>query len=172
MRPGSRIRPKVWCFSAPASNPGIVYAGTSLGLLRSYDRGTTWNIISVYGLPDRVFIKTIAVSPSDKDHLLAGTSVGLYESRDGGIYWKRSNDRNLRVEISSIVFLDASGKRLLAADKAAGGIYFSQNGGENWSKLFSPERESPISCITRVPDQPSRLYIGTQSDGVYLLNLP
>jgi photosystem II stability/assembly factor-like uncharacterized protein len=170
--PGSRLSPKAWCFSAPANNPGIVYAGTSLGLLRSYDRGTTWNIISAFGLPDRVFIRAIAVSPSDKDHLLAGTSVGLYESRNGGVHWERSSDRRLRVEISSIVFLDQSGKRLLVADKTAGGIFYSQNGGESWVKLYSPAHGSPISCIVRVPQKLSQIYAGTQSDGVYILNLP
>ncbi len=170
--PGSRLSPKVWCFSAPATNPGIIYAGTSLGLLRSYDRGTTWNIISAYGLPDRVFIDTIAVSPSDKDHLFAGTSVGLYESSNGGIHWKNANDRRLKVEISSIVFLDKSGKRLLAADKTAGGVFYSQNGGEGWTKLYSPDHESPISCIARTSEQLSQIYVGTKSDGVYRLSLP
>ena len=172
MPPGSRLSPKAWCLSAPEINPGIVYAGTSLGLLRSWDRGTTWNVISAYGLPARVFIGTLAVSPSNKDHLFAGTSVGLFESENGGVHWKRSEDRRLRVEISSLLFLDKSGKRLLAADKTGGGVFFSQDGGESWDKIYSPEHESPIRCIAKLPERLSQVYIGTQSDGIYRLRLP
>jgi len=170
--PSSRLSPKAWCLSAPTTNPGIVFAGTSLGLLRSWDSGTTWNVISAYGLPDRVLIGALAVSPSNKDHLFAGTSIGLFESKNGGVHWKQSDDRRLGVEISSLVFLDNSGKRLLAADKTAGGVFYSQNGGESWDKLYSPKHESPISYIAKAPDRLSQVYMGTQSDGVYRLNLP
>ncbi len=172
MPPGSRLSPKVWCLSAPETSPGIVYAGSSLGLLRSWDRGTTWNIISVHGLPDRVFIESLAVSPSNKDHLFAATSIGLFESKNGGIHWKRVDDRRLGVEISSLVFLDKAGRRLLAADKSAGGVFYSQDGGESWDKLYSPEHGSPISYIARAPKRLPQVYIGTQSDGVYRLTLP
>lgn len=172
MPPDYRLSPKAWCLTAPASNPGMVYAGTSLGLLRSWDRGTTWNVISAYGLPDRVYIGALAVSPANKDHLFAGTATGLFESRNGGIHWKKSEDHRLGVEISSLVFLDKAGKRLLAADKTAGGVFYSRNGGESWDKLYSPEHESPISCIAKSPERLSQVYIGTQFDGVYRLSLP
>jgi photosystem II stability/assembly factor-like uncharacterized protein len=172
MPPGSRLSPKAWCLCAPEINPGIVYAGTSLGLLRSWDRGTTWNVISVHGLPDRVLIGALAVSPSNKDHLFAGTSVGLFESENGGVHWRRSRDRRLSVEISSLLFLDKSGRRLLAADKTAGGVFYSQDGGESWDKLFSPQFESPIRCVAKLPGGLSQVYIGTQSDGIYRLHLP
>jgi len=172
MPPGYRLSPKAWCVSAPATSPGLIYAGTSLGLLRSYDRGTTWNVISAYGLPDRVMITALAVSPSDKNHFFAGTAIGLFESQNGGIHWKRSEDRRLGVEISSLVFLDKAGRRLLAADKTAGGVFYSQNGGGTWNKLDWPQHESPISCMVQAPQRLSQIYIGTQSDGVYRLSLP
>ena len=170
--PGYRLSPKTWCLLSPSETPGVVYAGTSLGLLRSWDRGTTWKVLSAYGLPERVAIETIAVSPSNKDHMFVGTAVGLFESRDGGIYWHRADNGKLSVSISSVVFLDGSGKRLLAADEALGGVHYSTDSGEHWEKLFERGFESPIYCIVRDPVKPDRVYMGTRWDGVYRLTLP
>jgi photosystem II stability/assembly factor-like uncharacterized protein len=172
MPPGYRFSPKAWCISAPQTSPGLVYAGTSLGLLRSWDQGTTWNVISAYGLPDRAIIGALAVSPSNKDRLFVGTSAGLFESQNGGIHWKRAGDRRMEGEVSSVVFLDDSGNRILSADKTTGGVFYSKDGGESWDRISSPEHESPIYCIVKDPKQLSRVYIGTQSDGVYRFNLP
>ncbi len=169
--PGYRMSPQVWCICSPLTNPGLVYAATSLGVLRSWDKGTTWNVISAYGLPERVFIGALAVSPANKEHLFAGTSIGLYESLNGGIHWKRVEDSRMGVEISSVLFLDPSGNHVLAADKAFGGVFYSQDGGEKWDRISSPEYESPVYCIARDAEQLSRVYIGTQSEGVYRLRL-
>jgi photosystem II stability/assembly factor-like uncharacterized protein len=167
--PGYRFSPKSWCLTAPKTNPGVVYAGTSLGLLRSYDRGTTWKVISAYGLPERVVIETLAVSPFDKEHLLAGTSVGMFESRNGGIHWNRIEDNRMGGHVLSILFLDNSGMRILAAEKTSRGLSYSNDGGRSWDRLSSPRIESAVYCLTKDPDQSSRIYVGTQSEGVYVL---
>jgi photosystem II stability/assembly factor-like uncharacterized protein len=170
--PGYRFSPKAWCLTAPKSNPGVVYAGTSLGLLRSYDRGTTWSVISAYGLPERVAIENLAVSPLNKENLLAGTSVGLYESRSGGVYWNRIPDPKINGHILAILFLDDSGSRILAAEKTPGGLAYSKDAGESWDRIGSPRIESAVHCLTRDPEQPSRIYAGTESEGVYVLDFP
>jgi photosystem II stability/assembly factor-like uncharacterized protein len=170
--PGYRFSPQAWCIAAPKASPGIVYAGTSLGLLRSYDRGTTWSVISAYGLPERVAIETLAVSPLNKEHLFAGTSVGLFESRNGGVYWNRVADRGVGGHILSILFLDNSGNRILAAEKVSGGLSYSKDAGQSWDRISSPRFKSAVYCLTRDPEQPSRIYVGTQSEGVYVLEFP
>jgi photosystem II stability/assembly factor-like uncharacterized protein len=169
--PGYRFSPQTWCIVAPKTNPGIIYAGTSLGLLRSWDKGTTWNVISAFGLPERVSIGIVAVSPSAKDHLFAGTSIGLFESKNGGIHWKQVGEGMLSLNISSLIFLDSSGANLLAADKTSGGIFLSMDSGLTWAKLSSPMYESPVNCLMADPERSSIIYIGTQSDGVYQLDL-
>ncbi len=170
--PGYRFSPKAWCIEAPPANPGVVYAGTSLGLLRSYDRGTTWSVISAYGLPERVAIETLAVSPLNKDHLYAGTSAGLYESRSGGVYWSRIADEKIAGHVLSILFLDDSGNRILAAEKTSGGLSYSRDAGQSWDRISYPRIESAVHCLTRDPRLPSRIYVGTQSEGVYVLDFP
>jgi photosystem II stability/assembly factor-like uncharacterized protein len=172
MPPAYRLSPKVWCIVAQSKTPGLVYAGTSLGLLRSYDKGTTWKVLSADGLPDRTAIEAIAISPANPERLFAGTSGGLFESTDGGVYWSPMNDGRMGIGISSVVFLDDSGDRIMAADKTSGGVFYSQNGGDAWEKFFSGDFSSPVYCITRHPQKPSQVYLGTRSDGVYRLTFP
>jgi photosystem II stability/assembly factor-like uncharacterized protein len=172
MPPGYRFSPKAWSLVAPAAQPGSVYAGTSLGLLRSEDRGTTWKLISVHGLPERVTIETLALSPDGAGHMFAGTSAGLFESRDGGFYWNRADGGRLGMSISSVAFLDGAGRRVLAADKTAGGVWYSRDAGESWERIFSPEFESPVYCLAPDPQHSSRVYLGTRWEGVYRLTLP
>lgn len=169
--PSYRLSPAVWCIHAPKTAPGLVYAGTSLGVLRSRDKGTTWNVISAYGLPARASIESIAVSPSNKDYLLAGTSAGLFESGNGGVHWRQVGDGMIGTAVSSVIFLDESGEKILAADKTAGGFFYSDSGGANWRKISAPSYESPVYCVLRDPLKPSVVYMGTRSDGVYRVEL-
>lgn len=171
MPPGSIMSPKVWCILAPESDPDILYAGTSLGLLRSWDKGTTWNVISAAGLPARVTIRMLAVSPEENKHLFAATAAGLYESLNGGVHWKKTGKTGLSMDVSSIMFLGGSGQEILAADKTSGGVFLSKDGGQDWSKVFSPGHDSPVNCMIQDTLQPGSILLGTQSDGLYLLRL-
>jgi photosystem II stability/assembly factor-like uncharacterized protein len=168
--PASRLSPRAWCLAASKTNSDFIYAGTSLGLLRSYDRGTTWSVISAYGLPDRAPIESLAISPSDNNYLLAGTPIGLFESRNGGIHWTRPEDGKIGGQVTSILFLDNSGSNILAADKSVGGLFYSMDGGQTWDKIYSSKFESPVYCMTKDPERSSRIFVGTESDGVYILD--
>jgi hypothetical protein len=167
----SRMSPKVWFILSPEKYPGLVYAGTSLGLIRSWDKGTTWNIQSIYGLPERVEIRSLAISPSDGEHIFAATSVGLYESGNGGVHWKRAGNGNLAVDIGTVLFPDDSGINILAADRSSGGVFRSLDGGQSWDKISSYQYDSPVNSLMQDSENPLRVFMGTQSDGMYLLHL-
>jgi len=169
--PSSRMSPKVWSILAPESDPDILYAGTSLGLLRSWDKGTTWHVLSAAGLPARITIRMLAVSPGNNKHLFAATSAGLLESVNGGVYWRRTGKVGLGMDIASILFMNDTGRSILAADKTSGGVFYSADSGQNWVKLFSSDHDSPVNCILNDPAQSQRFLVGTQSDGIYLLSL-
>ena len=176
----SRLSPKVWSVLSPETAPDLVYAGTSLGLIRSWDKGTTWHVLSVSGLPERVMIHALAVSPSDKERLLAATSVGLYESNNGGVHWKRLGDGDMGVDIGSVLFLDVTGDVILAADKTSGGVFHSMDGGRNLGqnvffhtglacKLpFKRSRKS----IPGFYGHPVRRYVSTVSPVIIITPLP
>jgi photosystem II stability/assembly factor-like uncharacterized protein len=169
--PDYRFSPKVWCIKAAGKSSGLIYAGTSLGLFRSRNKGTTWNLLNSFGLPDRVVFESLAISPLDSNRLFAGTSAGLFVSNDGGNSWNRAGDERMRADIPSVIFLDGSEKKLLAANKSSGGVFISADGGINWDLIYSPGNDSPVYCIMQDPDNSSAIFLGTRSDGVYLLNL-
>jgi photosystem II stability/assembly factor-like uncharacterized protein len=169
--PNYQFSPETWCITAPETSKGAVYAGTSLGLLRSWDQGTTWNVISAWGLPARTVFRTLVVSPARKEHLFAGTSAGLFESKDGGVHWDRAGSSSLQVDVPAVLFLDDSGEELLAANKTSGGVFQSVDGGRTWELIFSPHYGSPVYCLTKDPQQPSIIYAGTRSEGVYRIDL-
>jgi photosystem II stability/assembly factor-like uncharacterized protein len=169
--PGSRFSPQTWCITVSSAGDGPVYAGTSLGLLRSWDRGTTWSVVSSYGIPERVVIHAIAVSPSDKDQLFAATSGGLFESRDGGVIWRRAGDGSVGLNVPSVLFPDASGRRVVAVEGDSGAVLYSDDRGENWREV-SPQKDLSATCLAKDSQQVSRFFVGTRDSGVYQLDIP
>jgi photosystem II stability/assembly factor-like uncharacterized protein len=165
----ARFSPKVNSLVVANAVTAEVYAGTSAGMFRTLDHGESWQAVAISGMPSGVEVECLAICPSDKDHLFAGTSAGLYESLDGGVTWLRANDGQLGVEVPSVIFLDFSGKKVLAADSTFGGIFSSEDGGQNWTKILAPGYVSPVRYLAQDRVRPDLIYIGTQSDGVYRL---
>jgi len=168
---GYTFIPRVFALLASSELSCRVFAGTHVGVLRSDDFGMTWQFASD-GIPDHTLIECLVFAPGEERHLFAGTSAGLYESVDGGTRWKCSSDGRMGVEISSIIFLDAQGRRMIAADGADGGVFLSPDAGAHWDKIENPEFGSPVRSVAQDSKHPTILYLGTSSEGVYRLVLP
>jgi photosystem II stability/assembly factor-like uncharacterized protein len=77
---------KVYCLAA-APDGQTSYAGSQQGMLRSTDRGCTWQALT--GAPADV--KALDVSRHDPNTIYAGVRpAGVYVSRDGGETWQES----------------------------------------------------------------------------------
>ncbi|MBZ5498293.1 MAG: hypothetical protein LAP85_17975 [Acidobacteriia bacterium] len=168
--PNYSIIPRAFSLMIPHSGPDRIFAGTHMGVLCSSDSGDTWKFAS-NGIPDHTIVQCLVFSPADAEHLFAGTSAGLYESRNGGNTWQRVADGRLGVDISSVIFLDAGGTIILAADNTSGGVFLSENGGMRWEKIGDPEFGSPVRSLAQDPSHPAIIYLGTASEGVYRLTL-
>jgi photosystem II stability/assembly factor-like uncharacterized protein len=168
---GYRMIPRVSSLLISHASPGIVHATTHLGLLRSSNNGSTWEILSA-GLPIHEGVESLAVDPSDPTHMFVGTRAGLHESHDAGTSWGRVKDDRLGVVIPSVIYMDSTGKRILAADNTRGGVFYSIDGGIEWQRIAAPEFMSPVHILANDPANPSFVYLGTQSEGIYRLYLP
>lgn len=87
VRAGSDVR----CLAADPLNPARVYAGTQgQGVLRSDDRGRTWQPVGLAGQS----VKAIAASPTRPAVVYAGTKpAAMFVSHDGettGLNWPHS----------------------------------------------------------------------------------
>ena len=89
-----------------------------------------------------------------------------------GVDWVRVSNDGLDGQVASVLFLDNSGNRILAADRLSSAILYSQDGGQSWDKIHSPQFESPIFCLAKDPYLSSRIFVGTQSDGIFLIDFP
>lgn len=77
---GRRVR----SLAAAAGDTNTVFAGTDDGVLRSGDRGQTWQACGVTAHP----VTALAVSPLEPDTIYAGVKpAGVLVSRDGGKSW-------------------------------------------------------------------------------------
>ncbi len=63
------------------TSPHRMYAGTAGGLLASDDGGDTWRLSTA--LPPAAAV-TVAIDPTDAQHLVVATDRGVFESIDGG----------------------------------------------------------------------------------------
>lgn len=167
---GYTLIPRVHSLLVPRTGQARVFAGTHMGVLRSDDSGVTWTS-ATRGIPDYTLIHRLACSPASEDHLFAATTTGLYESRDGGRNWARAADGRLGVDLSSVIFLDASGEKVLAADNASGGIFLSEDAGATWHRLEDPAFGSPVLSLAQDPLHPNVIYLGTGTEGVYRLTI-
>lgn len=79
---------RVNCLAADPFNRNVVYAGTQgQGVLRSDDRGRTWQPSGMHGH----IVKSIAVSPAEPGLLVVGTRPAcVFISRDNGRNWIES----------------------------------------------------------------------------------
>ncbi len=83
--------------------------------------------------------------------------------------WRPFADGKLGVDISSILFLNNSGTRILVGDQTSGGVFLSTDGGGHWEKIENPRFSSPVRSLAQDPLHPNVIYIGTNSEGVYRL---
>ncbi len=72
------------------ANPNVIYAGTSEGLYKSTDAGSSWNQIH-----NVIMTYDIAINQTNPDLIviscgnLGSTGYGIYRSSDGGVNWTK-----------------------------------------------------------------------------------
>ncbi|MBI2483442.1 hypothetical protein HYV74_04695 [Candidatus Uhrbacteria bacterium] len=72
--------------AAPAT-PGTLFHVSKHGILRSMDRGTTWDALTLITAPGTVDILAFAVNPKKSDELMYATASTFYKTNDGGRVW-------------------------------------------------------------------------------------
>lgn len=175
----------VLALSPSTSEPGVVLAGTSLGVWRvDLVKGTA--VDSSLGLKPRgsapqqvtyVEVAALATDPADEQHTLAIVSGrGLHESTNGGLLWKdvQLTDRVMlgsSADLSwlSSVFIESSSKMYVGS--MARGIWSGAPGG-TWVPINKGLSRIGVyygSVQALAKDGTGRLFAGTSSGGVFVL---
>jgi hypothetical protein len=132
----------VSCLAADPHHPNVVFAGTKgNGVLRSEDRGKTWQPSGMQGQ----VVKSIAVSRAMPNLVVAGTKPpALFVSRDGGQSWAELESfRRMRrwfwftpaetgAPYVQSIALSPTDPNVIVAGVEAGAVLRSADGGKTW----------------------------------------
>jgi outer membrane protein assembly factor BamB len=131
------------------NNPTTIYAGTGEGYYNSdaiqgngifkTTDGWVWQqLASTKPTPantDFLWVNGITIN-SDGSVMLAGTGTGILRSTDGGNTW--SKPLAASDGVGNILFDPSDKTKAVAAMLYGGGIYYSTNGGANWTQATIP----------------------------------
>jgi photosystem II stability/assembly factor-like uncharacterized protein len=136
---------------------GVVFAGTTDGLLKSFNGGHLWRKVSAYS------VRSLALDPMlDGRVFFAATSGeatpgGLLVSTDEGNTLRESNtgftNRNFTTLTGSGLALYSSS----VYEAGKGGAYRTENFAARWERAGGPAGDELVQMAT-APDDPKRLY--------------
>ncbi len=143
-------------------NINTIYAGTTWRPYKSTDNGKNWRLIKT-GMIDDSDVFAITINSKDNDHLVASACSGIYESLNGGEQWRKiqgipSTSRRTR----DLVQHPSVPGTIYAATTQ--GFWMSANGGRSWS--MTTPRTVEVNSIAVHPEEPNRVFIGTNNFGV------
>lgn len=127
-------------------DPNLLYVGTDDGLIQyTKDGGSSWNKIdNISGAPQQSYVNQIITSLHDKNvvyvcfnhHRYGDFKPYLFKSTDGGSSWKSiSSNLPEKGTVYSIAEDHIDAGLLFVGTEF--GLFFSNNGGENWIALKS-----------------------------------
>ena len=163
------------------TNSSTLYAGTDGGVMKSTDRGASWQPI-VNGLTS-LSVFALAIDPADSSTLYAGTfRGGAFRSTDSGANWVEINNGLTSRSVFALA-IDPTNPSIVYAG-SGGGVFKSTDGGDTWAAIHdgftiqigwepAPPPQEPIyeiqysRSLAINPTNPSTLYAGTVKGAVF-----
>lgn len=159
---------------------GLIYAGTDDGLIQVTENGgESWRKIEfskIPGLPTMAFVNDIKADLFDENtvyavfdnHKEGDYAPYLYKSIDKGKTWKRTNSGIDNRTLLWRIVQDHEDKNLLFLGTEYG-VYFSNDQGENWSKLNGGLPTISVRDLA-IQKRENDLVAGTFGRGIYILD--
>jgi len=162
----------VKCLLADTRRPGVVYAGTDLGLYRTEDGGARWSVLDTPLTGAMVW--SVALDPADSNVLFAGTGTpskpGLFRTTDGGKTWEplaveiAAECPNVGTPRPTAIAVDPTDSRRLWLGLEVDGVRRSTDGGETWTRV-APEIKNPdVHSVLVVAGPPKTVFVLVNDD--------
>ena len=159
---------------------GIIYAGTDDGIIQvTEDGGLTWEKIKyskINGLPSTAFVNDIKADLYNKDivyavfdnHKYGDYNPYLYKSSDRGKTWRSITNNLPENTILWRIVQDHKDNNLMFLASEFG-IYFTNNGGEKWTKLKGGMPNISVRDLV-IQKEENDLILATFGRGIYILD--
>ncbi|MGH7886879.1 MAG: WD40/YVTN/BNR-like repeat-containing protein [Candidatus Binatia bacterium] len=145
------------------------------GIIRSFDRGKTWQDVS-RGI-DYLDIHHISSAPGRKDLFFVASARGFFKSSDPGNGWQRAESGFTRDYFHDFVFLPGNPGAMLVAtadkspgywdrpERAQGALFRSRNLAESWERVgvgkwLPQDMTQMVWALAQHPEDPSIVYAG------------
>ncbi len=145
------------------------------GIIRSFDRGRTWEDVSS-GI-DYLDIHHISSAPKFKDLYFVASARGFFKSSDPGKGWQRAENGFTRDYFHDFVFLPGNPGAMLVAtadkspgywdrpERAQGALFRSRDLAESWERVgvgkwLPADMKQMVWALTQHPEDPSIVYAG------------
>jgi len=146
------------------SSEATVYVGSSNGIFKSVDGGSSWNRGNGFPTsgPTNFWVFAVTADPSNPGTLYAGTkdariSGGVFKTTNGGADWLAIG---LPYTRTSVLVVDPSNAATIYAGTEGGGVLKSTNAGGNWNAVNNGLANTDIQALVIDPQKPSTVYAG------------
>ncbi len=147
-------------------NTTTMYAGTWWRAYKSTDSGKNWRLIK-NGMIDDSDVFAVTINPRNAEHIIASACSGIYESFNGGEKWAKIQGIPSQSRRTRDILQHPSVPGTIYAATTEG-FWMSSNGGKTW--VLTTQRNLEINSIAVHPDDPNRVFIGTNNWGVMVSN--
>lgn len=139
-----------------------IYAGTWWRAYKSTDAGKSWRLIKD-GMIDDSDVFAVTIDKANPDHIVASACSGIYDSQNAGEKWSKiqgipSQSRRTR----DILQHPTRPGTIYAATTE--GFWMTTDSGKTWA--MTSQRNLEINSIAVHPDNPNKVFIGTNNYGV------
>jgi photosystem II stability/assembly factor-like uncharacterized protein len=149
------------------AQPARVYLGTSNGVWRSLDGGTSWHP-GRRPLPrgNAQVVRVVLAVARPVGTVFAATGAGLFKSMNGGDTWKLAGRGLPAGAVPSLT--RGSGTGALWAYVVGKGIFLSTDGGNSWrSAIRQPEGVGNLMALAASPRAAGTAWVSTYRHGIY-----
>ena len=159
---------------------GLIYAGTDDGIIQVTENGgETWqkiNIKKLNGLPETAFVNDIKADLYEKNtvyavfdnHKFGDYNAYIYKSKNKGFTWQKISNNLPKNTLLWRIAQDHINSNLLFLGTEFG-VYFTNNGGREWTKLNGGMPNISVRDIA-IQKRENDLVLGTFGRGIYILD--
>ena len=140
----------------------VIYAGTWHLPWKTSDGGETWSSIK-QGIIDDSDMFSIAIIQSKPDEIFASACSGIYQTRDAGANWKKVQGIPFTSRRTRMILPHPTRPEVVFAGTTQG-LWRTMDDGKTWQLMTT--KSLVINDIDIAPDQPDRVFLGTDNYGV------